>query len=74
MSGHPIRKEELALLEAMARNQPNCSNDEALLDRLAKLGMISLRGGKWSVTERGKMDLVRRKALGRGSTLSSRGA
>jgi hypothetical protein len=70
MSGHPIRKEELLLLESMARGQPAAYPDEALLDRLSKLGLIAQRGGKWSVTERGKMDLVRRKSLKRSSSKS----
>ena len=68
MSGSPIRKEELALLEAMGRGQNVAYPDEALLERLSKLGMISQRGGKWSITERGKMELTRRKQLGRSST------
>jgi hypothetical protein len=71
VSGHPIRKEELAVLEAMGRGQPqNFAPDEAILERLSKLGLISQRAGRWSLTERGKMDLVRRKALGRTSTKS----
>ncbi len=69
MSGHPIRKEELAVLEAMGRGQPqNFAPDEAILERLAKLGLVSQRAGRWTVTERGKMDLIRRKSLKRSST------
>ena len=71
MSGHPIRKEELAALESMARGQPNATPDEAILDRLSKLGLIAQRGGHWSVTEKGKMDLTRRKSLKRSSSSSS---
>ena len=68
MSGHPIRKEELAVLEAMARGQAAGMPDEAILERLGKMGLIAQRGGKWSVTERGKMDLTRRKSLKRSSS------
>lgn len=67
MSGHPIRKEELAVLEAMGRGQPAGNPDEAILDRLGKLGLIAQRGGKWSISERGKMELTRRKQLKRSS-------
>ena len=71
MSGHPIRKEELLVLETMARGQANAvSTNEAILDRLCKLGLIVQRGGRWSVTERGKMDLTRRKSLKRSSSKS----
>jgi len=70
MSGSPIRKEELAVLEAMGRGQPAAYPDEAILERLSKLGLIASRGGKWSVTERGKMDLVRRKSLKRSTSKS----
>jgi hypothetical protein len=70
MSGHPIRKEELAVLEAMGRGQPAAYPDEAILERLSKLGLIAQRGGKWSLTERGKMDLTRRKSLKRSSSKS----
>jgi hypothetical protein len=68
MSGSPIRKEELALLEAMGRGDPSYNPDEMLLERLGKLGLAATRGGKWSITERGKMELTRRKQLGRSST------
>jgi hypothetical protein len=68
VSGHPIRKEELLALELMARGQASAfPTDEAILDRLSKLGLIAQRGGRWSVTERGKMDLTRRKGLKRSS-------
>lgn len=67
----PIRKEELALLEAMGRGPMTTSPDEMLQERLGKLGMIAQRGGKWSITERGKMELSRRKQLGRSSTKSA---
>ena len=71
MSGHPIRKEELSALESMARGQPsNFPIDDAILDRLSKLGLIAQRGGRWSVTERGKTDLERRKSLKRSTTKS----
>lgn len=71
VSGHPIRKEELAVLEALGRGQPTSfPPDDAILERLAKLGLISQRAGRWSVTERGKMDLVRRKSLKRSTTKS----
>jgi hypothetical protein len=71
MSGSPIRKEELEALEAMARAQPTALPDEVILDRLSKLGLISHRGNTWTVTEKGKMDLTRRKSLKRGSSGSS---
>ena len=68
MSGHPIRKEELAVLENMGRGQASGAPiDEAIMERLAKLGFVALRGTTWSITERGKMDLIRRKALKRSS-------
>ena len=71
MSGHPIRKEELAALEAMGRGQAsNYPPDEVIIDRLSKLGLIAQRGGKWSLTERGKMDLVRRGSLKRSTSKS----
>jgi hypothetical protein len=71
MSGHPIRKEELLALETMARGQASAfPPDEAILDRLSKLGLIAQRGGRWSLTERGKMDLSRRKSLKRSSSKS----
>ena len=69
MTGSPIRKEELLALEAMARGSA-VPTDEMILDRLAKLGLIAQRGGRWSVTERGKMDLTRRKSLKRSSSKS----
>jgi hypothetical protein len=68
MSGHPIRKEELIVLEAMGRGMPAANPDEAILERLGKLGLISQRAGKWSLTEKGKMDLTRRKSLKRSSS------
>ena len=69
MSGHPIRKEELLALETMARGQASAfPPEEAILERLSKLGLISQRGGRWSLTERGKMDLTRRKSLKRSSS------
>ena len=71
MSGHPIRKEELLVLESMGRGLASASPvDEAILDRLSKLGLIAQRGGRWSLTERGKMDLTRRKSLKRSSSKS----
>ena len=68
MSGPPIRKDELALLETMGRGQPLSNPDETALERMDKAGLIASRGGKWSITERGKMELTRRKALGRSAT------
>jgi hypothetical protein len=69
MSGHPIRKEELLVLETMARGQASAfPPEEAILERLSKLGLIAQRGGRWSLTERGKMDLTRRKSLKRSSS------
>ena len=68
MSGSPIRKEELALLEAMGRGVPLSNPDEMVLERLGKMGLIAQRGGKWSIAERGKMELTRRKQLGRSAT------
>lgn len=68
MTGHPIRKEELAVLESFGRGQPAGMPDEAILERLGKMGLIVMRGGKWSITERGKMDLTRRKSLKRSSS------
>jgi hypothetical protein len=68
VSGSPIRKEELAALEAMARGQSAQLPEEPIIDRLAKLGLIAQRGGKWSVTQRGLTDLERRKSLKRSSS------
>jgi len=68
MSGHPIRKEELLVLESMARGlSSSAPADEAILASLLRLGLIAQRGGRWSLTERGKMDLTPRKHLGRSS-------
>lgn len=67
----PMRKEDLSVLETMARGLASAfPPDEMVIERLAKMGMIAQRGGKWSLTERGKMDLVRRKSLKRSSTKS----
>ena len=70
MSGHPIRKEELLALEMLARGQANAVPDEAILASLTRLGLIAQRGGRWSLTDRGKMDLTRRKSLKRSSSKS----
>jgi hypothetical protein len=71
MSGHPIRKEELLALEMLARGQASAfPPDEAILASLSRLGLIAQRGGRWTVTERGKMDLTRRKSLKRSSSKS----
>jgi hypothetical protein len=71
MSGHPIRKEELLALEMLARGQASAHpTDEAVLASLSRLGLIAQRGGRWSLTERGKMDLTRRKSLKRSSSKS----
>jgi hypothetical protein len=70
MSGHPIRKEELAALETLARGQPTIAPDEAIMERLVKLGLVAQRGGQYSVTQRGKTDLERRKSLKRSTSKS----
>jgi hypothetical protein len=70
VSGHPIRKEELAALETLARGQPTIAPDEAIMARLVQLGLAAERGGKWTVTQRGKTDLERRKSLKRSTTKS----
>ena len=71
MSGHPIRKEELLALEMLARGQASAfPTDEAILASLSRLGLIAQRGGRWTLTERGKMDLTRRKSLKRSSSKS----
>jgi hypothetical protein len=70
VSGHPIRKEELAALETLARGQPAIAPDETIMARLVQLGLIAERGGKFSVTQRGKTDLERRKSLKRSTTKS----
>jgi hypothetical protein len=68
MSGSPMRKEELIVLESFGRGQPAGIPDETILERLGKLGLLAKRGEKWSITERGKMDLTRRKSLKRSSS------
>jgi hypothetical protein len=52
------------LARGLARPAPA---DEAILESLSRLGLIAQRGGRWSLTERGKMDLTRRKSLKRSS-------
>lgn len=67
MAGHPIRKEELAVLESMGRGLGSrAAVDDAILLRLAQLGLVEQQRGVWSLTARGTMDLSRRKALDRG--------
>lgn len=66
MSGHPIRKEELAVLESMGRGLGSRADaEDAILMRLAQLGLVEHQRGLWAITARGKMDLSRRKALNR---------
>jgi hypothetical protein len=66
MRRRPIRKFELELMEAMARAVPlSVEPEEATYERLAQIGMVERRAGKWLLTERAKMDLQRRKALER---------
>lgn len=63
MSGHPIRREELIALELMGRGQHHGAQiDEAVLQRLLSLGLVEQSRGKWDISQRGKMDLQRRKS------------
>ena len=64
----PISRLELAALESLGRGHSAASNiEEHVLARLESLGMAELRGGKWSISKRGQVELQRRKALGRTS-------
>ncbi len=65
MSGHPIRREELIALELMGRGQTHGGEvDEPVMLRLQSMGLVEpQRGGKWVITQRGKMDLQRRKSM-----------
>lgn len=64
MSGHPIRREELIALELMGRGQIHGGQvDEPVMLRLQSLGLVEQHRGKWSITQRGRMDLQRRKSM-----------
>ncbi|MGH8030738.1 MAG: hypothetical protein ACREO3_12485 [Arenimonas sp.] len=64
---HPIRKQELEMLESLSRSQADQAvYDEAILARLVELGLIEMRRNKWILTVRAKTDLLRRKSLKRG--------
>lgn len=64
----PISRQELTALESLGRGTGSTSNiEETVLERLEKLGMAELRGGKWLISKRGQVELQRRKALGRQS-------
>ena len=64
MSGHPIRREELIALELMGRGQAFGGQvEEAVMLRLQSLGLVEQQRGKWSITQRGIMDLQRRKSM-----------
>jgi hypothetical protein len=64
----PISRSEVAALEALGRSASSSpSVPEDTLARLAALGMAEQRGGRWSTTKRGDVELQRRKALGRSS-------
>jgi hypothetical protein len=65
MSGGPIRKHELVALEALARGQGGLEPDDVIMQRLRGLGLVEHRSGNWHATQRGKMDLIRRKSLKR---------
>lgn len=60
----PLRKVEIESLERIARGQPDSgTTDETVLARLLALGLVESRGGRLSATQRGTMELTRRKAL-----------
>jgi hypothetical protein len=60
----PLRKAEIEALERVARGQPDSATiDETVLARLASLGLIEQSRGRYSATQRGTMELTRRKAL-----------
>ena len=59
----PLKKVEIETLERIARGQPDSGmTDEMVLARLVSLGLIQLRAGRYSATQRGTMELTRRKA------------
>lgn len=65
MSGSPIRKHELAALENLARAQGGGAElDEETMQRLKALGLVEQARSGWRLTQSGRMDLQRRKALG----------
>jgi hypothetical protein len=60
----PLRKVEIETLERVARGQPDsATTDEMVLARLVSLGLIEQRHGRYGATQRGTMELTRRKAL-----------
>lgn len=60
----PLKKVEIETLERIARGQPDSGMaDEMVLARLVSLGLIQSRAGRYSATQRGTMELTRRKAL-----------
>lgn len=59
-----LRKVEIETLERIARGQPdNATTDETVLARLVSLGLVEQNRGRYSATQRGTMELTRRKAL-----------
>ena len=64
MSGGPIRKHELAALEQLGRAQGGGGEaDEEIMQRLKALGLVEPARGGWRLTQSGRIDLQRRKAL-----------
>ena len=62
MPVRPIRKDEVELLERMAREPlGRAPVDEALLESLEKRGLVEQKRDTWGVTARGKTFLLRRK-------------
>jgi hypothetical protein len=62
----PIRKNELEALEALARGQAETHMvDETVMQRLHQLGYAQQRGAHWVITQRGSMELLRRKNMER---------
>jgi hypothetical protein len=64
----PVRREDVAVLSAFERDQSGRAVfDEMAIDRLVKLGFLEMRGGTPGITTRGRTELLRRRALERGS-------
>jgi ribosomal protein S19E (S16A) len=62
----PIRKDEVELLERMAREPlGRAPVDEAILESLEKRGLVEQKRDTWSITTRGKTLLMRRKQMTR---------
>ena len=63
----PIRKDEVEMLERMAREPLGRTVvDEAILDSLEKRGLVEQKRDTWSLTARAKTFLLRRKQVTRG--------